>query len=117
MRRSIWSGWGPSRRWKPPAAGASAPARPPPQPAAPPLRRVLTARPPALARWRRPMEVRTDTVRGFFTLWAMARLRPFRRWSHRFADERALIGRWLEAVRAAAPRDYDLALEIALCAR
>jgi indolepyruvate ferredoxin oxidoreductase beta subunit len=78
---------------------------------------ALGRRFPALSRARRPMEVRTDTVLGFFQLWAMARLRRTRRWSHRFAEEQALIGRWLAAVRAAGARDYDLALEIALCAR
>jgi indolepyruvate ferredoxin oxidoreductase beta subunit len=77
----------------------------------------LAARWPALARWRRPMEVRTDTVSGFLKLWLMARLRRFRRWTFRYEDERALLSGWLEAVRAAAAKDYDAALEIALCAR
>ena len=70
-----------------------------------------------LERYRRPMEVRTDTVLGFFTLWGMARLRRFRRWSTRYGDEHALIGRWLDAVLAAAEADYGLALEIASLAR
>ena len=77
----------------------------------------LMARWPGLARWRRPMEVRTDTVLGFLQLWLMARLRRFRRWTFRYQDERALIAGWLEAVRAAAARDHTVALEIALCAR
>jgi indolepyruvate ferredoxin oxidoreductase beta subunit len=35
----------------------------------------------------------------------------------RYADEQALIERWLRAVRDAAARDPGLALEIALCGR
>jgi indolepyruvate ferredoxin oxidoreductase beta subunit len=85
-----------------------------------PLARVLLAlarRYPRLKRWRRPMAVRTDTVLGFFQLWLLARLRRIRRWSHRFAEEQALIGRWLSAVRAAAEQDYELGLETVQCAR
>jgi indolepyruvate ferredoxin oxidoreductase beta subunit len=78
---------------------------------------ALAERFPRLARWRRPMEVRTDTVSGFLTLWMMARLRPLRRWTYRFRDERALIDRWLAAVRAAGEQHYDVALEVAQCAR
>jgi indolepyruvate ferredoxin oxidoreductase beta subunit len=47
----------------------------------------------------------------------MAALRPLRRTSARYAEEQALIERWLRAVRDAAARDLNLALEIALCAR
>ncbi|MCZ6553118.1 MAG: indolepyruvate oxidoreductase subunit beta family protein [SAR324 cluster bacterium] len=72
---------------------------------------------PWLERYRRPMEVRTDTVLGFLTLWGMARLRRFRRWSYRYGDEHALIGQWLAAVLAAAEADYGLALETAALAR
>jgi indolepyruvate ferredoxin oxidoreductase beta subunit len=78
---------------------------------------ALARRYPRLKHWRRPMEVRTDTVLGFFQLWMMARLRRIRRWSHRFADEQALIGRWLSAVRGAAEQDYELGLEVVQCAR
>jgi indolepyruvate ferredoxin oxidoreductase beta subunit len=35
----------------------------------------------------------------------------------RYAEEQALIERWLRAIRAAAARDLQLALEIALCGR
>jgi indolepyruvate ferredoxin oxidoreductase beta subunit len=62
------------------------------------------------------MQVKTTSVSGFLTLRALAWLRPWRRHSARYADEQALIERWLAAVRGAA-RDPALALEIALCGR
>ncbi|MGH8748438.1 MAG: DUF6537 domain-containing protein, partial [Burkholderiales bacterium] len=43
-------------------------------------------------------------------------LRPWRRMSARYADEQALIERWLASIRNAA-QDPALALEIALCGR
>jgi len=78
---------------------------------------ALARRYPRLKHWRRPMEVRTDTVLGFLQLWMMARLRRIRRWSHRFAEEQGLIGRWLSAVRGAGGEDYALALEVTQLAR
>lgn len=63
-----------------------------------------------------PMRVRTDTVGGFLRLWLLARLKGWRPRTHRYADEQARIGRWLEAVAAAAGRDYGLALEVVECA-
>jgi len=68
------------------------------------------------ARWQRPMRVRTDRIGGFLRLWLAGRLRFMRRRSLRFGEEMAAIEDWLEAIAAAAPRDYDLALEIAECA-
>jgi indolepyruvate ferredoxin oxidoreductase beta subunit len=56
-------------------------------------------------------------VFGFLMLRALAGLRRFRRATSRYRDEQQLIERWLDAVRAAASRDLDLALEIALCGR
>lgn len=78
---------------------------------------ALTARWKWLKRWRRPMEVRTDTVSGFLKLWLMARLRPLRPHTYRYAGEQELIARWLEAVMQVAPRDPRLALEVVQCAR
>ncbi len=96
----------------------------------PGIEEVCALLPPALARpllsWaeRRGlkdrlhmrMRVKTHTVSGFLRLWLLARLRPWRRRTHRFGEEQALIDRWLEAVRKAATLDQDLALEIVECA-
>jgi indolepyruvate ferredoxin oxidoreductase beta subunit len=73
-------------------------------------RRGLTAR----LQWSR--RVRTDTVFGFAQLWLLARLRWWRRRSYRFAEENALIERWLDATARLAGQDYGFALEWAQCA-
>jgi indolepyruvate ferredoxin oxidoreductase beta subunit len=59
--------------------------------------------------------VKTSSVTGFLLLRLLASLRPLRRMSARYAEEQALIERWLRAI-AAAP-SAELALEIALCGR
>jgi indolepyruvate ferredoxin oxidoreductase, beta subunit len=61
------------------------------------------------------LHVNTTSVTGFLMLRSLAWLRPLRRMSARYAEEQALIERWLRAI-AAAP-DPVLALEIALCGR
>lgn len=61
--------------------------------------------------------LKSTSVTGFLMLRLMAALRPLRRMTARYAEEQALIERWLHAVRDAAGRDLGLALEIALCAR
>ncbi|MBI1905674.1 MAG: indolepyruvate oxidoreductase subunit beta family protein [Rhodocyclales bacterium] len=87
--------------------------------------------PPAWAAWLRRraeasgwqpdpeggLEVKTTTVAGFLMLKAMSRLRPFRRASSRYAEEQALIERWLAAIREHAAKDREAAPEIADCAR
>ena len=81
----------------------------------------LQARPRLMAwldrRVNKGRRVRTDTVRGFFGLWLVAGLRPRRRKSLRHKIEMAHIGEWLDKVRNAARRDYDLAIEILACRR
>ncbi len=72
---------------------------------------------PWLGRFRRPMRVRTDTVSGFLKLWLMARLRPFRPRTYRYAVEQAQIERWLDILAEAAARDHELGLEVARCAK
>jgi len=62
------------------------------------------------------MRVRTSGVAGYLLVRSLAWLKPWRPRSYRYAEEQALIERWLAAVRAAAPRDTGLALEIAACA-
>ena len=61
------------------------------------------------------LHVNTTSVTGFLMLRSLAWLRPLRRMSARYAEEQALIERWLRAI-AAAP-EPELALEIALCGR
>ena len=61
------------------------------------------------------LHVNSSSVSGFLMLRALAVLRPLRRMSARYAEEQALIERWLAAI-AAAPA-AELALEIALCGR
>ena len=62
------------------------------------------------------MRVKTSGVLGFLLVRSLAWLKPWRPRSYRYAEEQALIERWLAAVRAAAPRHPPLALEIAACA-
>jgi len=88
---------------------------------------ISSVLPPALGRklmnWasRKPgrrdfhfaMRVKTNTVFGFTRLWLLAKFRWWRPRTYRFAEEQAEAGAWLDAIVAAAPRNYDLALEIA----
>ncbi len=61
------------------------------------------------------LHVNTSSVSGFLLLRSLAWLKPLRRISARYAEEQALIERWLRAISVApAP---ELALEITLCAR
>ena len=62
---------------------------------------------------RRGQIVRTTSVIGFLQLYVMASLRPTRRWSLRFGEERERIERWLDQVAALAGEDYDLAVAVA----
>lgn len=62
------------------------------------------------------LHVKTTSVSGFLLLRLLAWLRPWRRMSARYAEEQALIERWLAAIRGTA-REPALALEIALCGR
>jgi indolepyruvate ferredoxin oxidoreductase beta subunit len=63
------------------------------------------------------MEVRSNAVAGFLRLKLLAKLRRWRRFTHRFAEEQAAIEAWLVLVGAAAMQSTDLALEVAGCAR
>jgi indolepyruvate ferredoxin oxidoreductase beta subunit len=61
------------------------------------------------------MHIKSSSVSGFLLLRLLASLKPLRRMSARFAEEQAMIQRWLGAI-VAAP-NTELALEIALCGR
>lgn len=63
------------------------------------------------------MQVSTTSVGGFLRVWLLAKLRPWRRKSHRFHEEQRTIEAWLGRVIAAARLSADLALEVAECAR
>ena len=67
--------------------------------------------------WRRnfhiAMRVKTNSFFGFLRLWLLARMKWWRPKSFRFGQEQAEIATWLDALLAAAPRDYALAVEIA----
>ena len=63
------------------------------------------------------MHIKTSALWGFLLLWSLARLRFLRPLSLGFAEENALIERWLAAIRRAAEADRPLALEIVECAR
>jgi indolepyruvate ferredoxin oxidoreductase beta subunit len=62
------------------------------------------------------MHVKTSGVFGYLQVRALAWLKPWRPRSLRYAEEQALIERWLAAVRDAAPRSTELALEVVECA-
>jgi len=53
---------------------------------------------------------------GYLLMRVLAWLKPWRPRSLRYAEEQALIERWLAAVRGAAPRSTALALEVVECA-
>jgi indolepyruvate ferredoxin oxidoreductase beta subunit len=62
------------------------------------------------------LHVKTSSVAGYLLVRALAWLKPWRPHSLRYAEEQALIERWLAAVRAAAPQSIALAQEIVACA-
>jgi indolepyruvate ferredoxin oxidoreductase beta subunit len=59
--------------------------------------------------------IRTSSIPGFLTLYAIASLKPLRPRSLRFHAERAFIEGWLSTVRDVAATDYALAVEVAAC--
>jgi indolepyruvate ferredoxin oxidoreductase beta subunit len=63
------------------------------------------------------LHLRTDTIAGLIALRALASLKRWRRRGARFAQEQALIERWLAAIENAAAVDWDCAFELALCGR
>ncbi len=82
----------------------------------PALGRALTRwkeKKPSRQKFHVAMRVKTNTVFGYVRLWGLARLRFWRPWSYRFAEEWSEIEAWIEALEGAAGRSYELALEIA----
>ena len=62
-------------------------------------------------------EVASTGIMGFAGLWLMARLKPWRRHSYRFAQEQSAVEHWLDLVIRAVALSPLLALEVADCAR
>ena len=59
--------------------------------------------------------VKTTSIGGFLQLYVVAGLKPWRRSSLRFAEEKERLGAWLDTVVATAAKNYDLAVEVAEC--
>jgi indolepyruvate ferredoxin oxidoreductase beta subunit len=57
--------------------------------------------------------VKTTSISGFLLLYALSRLKPFRRRSLRFATEQTTLASWLALVADTAHADYTLAVEVA----
>ena len=62
------------------------------------------------------MHVKTSGIGGYLLVRSLALLKPWRPRTLRYAEEQALIERWLGAIRDATPRSTTLAMEIAQCA-
>jgi indolepyruvate ferredoxin oxidoreductase beta subunit len=69
----------------------------------------------ALARFTSGRRISTSSVSGFALLRSIAALRRFRRGSLRYKIENARIEAWLAQIETIAPKNYDLAIEIAEC--
>jgi indolepyruvate ferredoxin oxidoreductase beta subunit len=70
-----------------------------------------------LDRWHLPMHLSSTSVSGYLRLRLLARMRGWRRRSFRFAEEQALIERWLAAVQRAARIDAGFAIAVARLAK
>jgi indolepyruvate ferredoxin oxidoreductase, beta subunit len=62
---------------------------------------------------RKGKVVKTTSIGGFLLLYMLAKLKPLRRRSLRFATEQAVLANWLNLVAATARADYPLAVQIA----
>ncbi|HEX5846556.1 MAG TPA: indolepyruvate oxidoreductase subunit beta family protein [Rhodoplanes sp.] len=84
--------------------------------------------PPSLGRWllrsgwalglveratRKGKIVKTTAISGFLLLYALSKLKPFRRRSLRFAAEQAALAPWLDLVAQTTRSNYALALQVA----
>lgn len=68
-----------------------------------------------LARFTAGRRISTSTISGFALLRTIAALRRFRRGSLRYEIENQRIEAWLQQIAAIAPKNYDLAEELAEC--
>ena len=67
--------------------------------------------------WAMPLKIGSHSVIGMASLRLLASLRWLRQRGSRFAEEQALIDRWLDAVVAGTRADWHLGHEVALCGR
>lgn len=67
--------------------------------------------------WALPLKVGTHSVRGMLALRALASMRWLRVRGSRYANEQAMIERWLEGVLQGTRRQWALGHEIARCGR
>ena len=63
------------------------------------------------------LHLKTNTIFGFFLLWSTGRMRRWRPWTWRYAEEQTNIDRWLDAIRQSAQLDYEFGVEVCRCAR
>jgi indolepyruvate ferredoxin oxidoreductase beta subunit len=68
-----------------------------------------------LVRFTAGRRISTTSIGGFALLRSLAALRRFRRGSLRYQVENARIEAWLKQIAEVAPRNYDLAAELAEC--
>jgi len=68
-------------------------------------------------RWHWAMTLPSNRLGGYLRFRLLAALKPWRRRSHRYAQEQAQIEDWLGLIQRAASLDLALAIEIAECAR
>jgi indolepyruvate ferredoxin oxidoreductase, beta subunit len=64
-----------------------------------------------------PLKIGVHTISGFLSLRFLASLKWLRRRGSRFAQEQAMIERWLAAIEQGARQQWQLGNEIALCGR
>jgi len=64
-----------------------------------------------------PLKVGVHTISGFLALRVLAKLKWLRKRSSRFAQEQAMIERWLAAIEQGTQNHWLLGHEIALCGR
>jgi indolepyruvate ferredoxin oxidoreductase, beta subunit len=76
-------------------------------------RRVLKGKSP----WGLPLKIATHSIGGMVALRALASLKWLRVRASRYANEQAMIGRWLAGVVEGSRRDWQLGHEIAKCGR
>jgi indolepyruvate ferredoxin oxidoreductase beta subunit len=69
----------------------------------------------ALARFTAGRRISTSTISGFALLRGLGALRRLRRGTLRFQIENQRIEAWLRQIAAIAPKDYELAVELAEC--
>lgn len=67
--------------------------------------------------FERGRRVRTSSLPGFFQLWAVASLRPWRRSLLRHQREMAHVSAWLDLVGRLGATDYALGVELLICRR